>query len=249
MRWIASMIAIAAGLLWLHRLGAGDFGVPPLTLDGTRSWLEHRDTAVAVFALLRLVAVGFGWYLLLITAIGGAAGALRLRPVTSAVDRLTFPFARGLLGGVALLGVMGTPPSIPSDASDSMIELSPEPTVVPDTTIPEDSATLHLLPGPSAPSAAPSVAAPSPEPSPSPTAPSADTTGSIDTWVVQHGESFWSIAAEHLGDVTGRPMDERDISSYWREVVEVNRSRLANPADADLLFAGQEIELPAVTAG
>jgi hypothetical protein len=67
--------------------------------------------------------------------------------------------------------------------------------------------------------------------------------------VVQHGESFWSIAAEHLADVNGRPVSEREVDSYWRQLVEINRSRLANPNDADLLFAGQEIDLPAVTPG
>jgi hypothetical protein len=226
-RWIGSMAAISVGLVWLHFLGAGDLGAPPLSLDGAASWLEHRDTTIAAFALLRLVALVFGWYLLLITAIGGAARALRLRRITSVVDRFTFPFARGVLGGMALLGVTTAPPPVQPPTPDSMIELSTD----------ADQATLRLLPDTST--------APTPEPQPAPAAPSAD----ADVWVVQRGESFWSIAAEHLADVNGRPVNEREVGSYWRRVVELNRSRLVNPDDADLLFTGQEIELPAVAPG
>lgn len=233
-RWIGSMAAIALGLAWLHRLGTGDLDAPPLSLDGATSWLDHRDTAIAAFALLRLVALGFGWYLLVITAVGGAAQYLQFPRMTSVVDRLTFPFARGMLGSMALLGVMAAPPPVQPHAPDSMIELSSDPT---STTVLQDApatpghATLHRL-------YEPSVA-------PAPAAPRAD----ANTWVIQHGESFWSIAAEHLADVNGRPVSEREVGSYWRQVVELNRSRLVNPNDADLLFTGQVIELPAVAPG
>ena len=44
-------------------------------------------------------------------------------------------------------------------------------------------------------------------------------------------------------------MSEREIASYWRQVIELNRARLVNPHDADLLFTGQIIELPAIAPG
>ena len=246
-RWIGSMTAIAVGLLWLELLGAGGLDPPPWSVDGAVSWLEHRETSVVVFALLRLCAVAVGWYLLLITAFGGVARALRLRRVSSAVSHLTLPFARSIVGGVTLLGVMGPPPPVAAQTSDSMVELPPDPTST-TAAIAADTATLHLLPETTTTSAPPPTAAPapSPMPEPTPTSPNADST---TMWVVQPGESFWSIAAEHLADINGAQVSEREVGTYWRQVIEINRSRLANPADADLLFIGQELELPAVTSG
>ena len=120
-----------------------------------------------------------------------------------------------------------------------MIELPPDPSTTSTTVAPspDSQATLHLIeadPGPRAPVAAssgPASAAPD------------------NTWVVQPGESFWSIAQEHLSDVNGHAVSERDVAAYWRQVVELNRPVLVNPDDADLLFVDQVIELPAVTSG
>lgn len=240
-RWITSLAAIALSLAWLHRLGTGDLGAPPLSFDGLRAWLDHRDTTLAAFALVRLVALGFGWYLLVITAIGGAARYLELARLTSVVDRFTLPFARGLLGGMALLGVMASPPPLrPQPAPNSMVELPSDPTSTTSTsttstTAPTAHATLHLLPNTPI----------APAPAPAPVTPDVD----ANTWVVEHGESLWSIAAGHLGDVRGHAVGEREVATYWRQVVELNRSRMANPRDPDLLFTGQVVELPAVTPG
>jgi hypothetical protein len=67
--------------------------------------------------------------------------------------------------------------------------------------------------------------------------------------VIEPGESFWSVATEHLSDIHGRDVSDREVDPYWRQLVELNRSRLANPTDADLLFTGQVIVLPAVAPG
>jgi nucleoid-associated protein YgaU len=70
-----------------------------------------------------------------------------------------------------------------------------------------------------------------------------------NSWVVQPGESFWSIAADHLSDIGGHDISEREVGSYWRQLIELNRSRLVDPFDADLLFTGQVLELPTVAPG
>ena len=63
------------------------------------------------------------------------------------------------------------------------------------------------------------------------------------TRVVQQGDHLWSIAAERVleqrSDAT-----EREIAGYWKELIEANRTRLADPMDPDLVFAGQELILP-----
>ena len=111
MRWLGSVAAITLSLVWLHRLGAGDLTAPPLSMSGTTAWLDHRDTITAAFALLRVIAIGFGSYLLLITTVAGGAHYLRLSRISSAVDRITLPFAKGMLGSMALLGVLAAPPA------------------------------------------------------------------------------------------------------------------------------------------
>lgn len=241
-RWVGSMAAIAVGLFWLELLGAGGLGPPPLSVEGAASWLDHRDTAVVVFALLRLCAVTAGWYLLLITAIGGGASVLELRRLSLLVNRVTLPFARGIVTGVTLLGVMAPPPPNSVGPTDTMLELPPDQTS-PAAVSGTDTATLHLLP-----TASTVAATPTSDPAPMP-AVSAPDDEAAATWIVQRGESFWSIATEHLADQFGRPVSEREVVSYWQELVEMNRSRLANPKVADLLFSGQEVVLPAVTSG
>src|SRR5206468_1877322 len=84
--------------------------------------------------------------LLVLTVVGGV---VRWRAAPRAVrilDRLTVPFLRGILGGVAALGVMAAPPAPP---------------IAPATTTPVDSqATLHLEPAESETAPAPSAVAP-----------------------------------------------------------------------------------------
>jgi nucleoid-associated protein YgaU len=196
-----------------------------------------------------------------ITSVAGAAHYLRIPRMSSLVDRITLPFAKGMLGSMALLGVMSappvtTPPSVQPLGADTMVELPSDSTSTSTTTTgpPEtDHATLHLLPDTPAPAPSlptpisPTTTTPAAATPPAPTA--ASVSADADSWEIQHGESFWSIAADHLADINGRPMSEREIASYWRQLVDANRTRLANPHDADLLFTGQVIDLPAIAPG
>jgi hypothetical protein len=239
------MVLIIA-IVWLHRLGRGDLAVPPASIDGLSDWLDRRDTVVAAFALVRLAALGVGLYLLVIVVCGGVARYFELGRVTSFVDRLTLPFARGLLGGMAFLGVMAGPPQLRPQGSDTMVELPPDSgsTAPTTSTVVADTAVLHDI---SAPADADATLQQLPD-APTQAAP-LSAIATDETWVVQHGESLWSISAEHMADVIGRQMSERDIAPYWRRVVELNRPNLVIPHDADLLFAGQVILLPAVSSG
>lgn len=64
------------------------------------------------------------------------------------------------------------------------------------------------------------------------------------TWTVERGESFWSIAGDVLADRSSRPPSATEHDRYWRRLVQVNRSRLVDPGDPDLLLPGQVLELP-----
>ena len=59
------------------------------------------------------------------------------------------------------------------------------------------------------------------------------------TWTVARGDSFWSIAVRTIGGAWNRPPTAAEVVPYWSRLVDANRSRLADPARPDLIFAGQ----------
>lgn len=65
-----------------------------------------------------------------------------------------------------------------------------------------------------------------------------------DVVVVEPGMSFWSIAEEVVAERVGSA-DGRAVSRYWHALISANRDRLVVPGNADLLFPGQELVLPA----
>lgn len=64
------------------------------------------------------------------------------------------------------------------------------------------------------------------------------------TWTVRPGDHLWSIAESTLRARGARKMDERRVRSYWRKLIAVNRSRLADPDNPDLILPGQVFRLP-----
>ncbi len=68
-----------------------------------------------------------------------------------------------------------------------------------------------------------------------------------ETWPVQRGDSLWLIAETIVNDALGARANLGHVDTYWRELIAVNRSRLAPPYDPDLIFPGQTFVLPAPT--
>jgi hypothetical protein len=98
------------------------------------------------------------------------------------------------------------------------------------TELPPLTATMTRTDGATAPPAVGSVPAPLPEPG--------------ETWVVQPGDSFWSIAEDVLGSPGGVPPGERDVGRYWCRLIDANRAGLVDPGNPDLLVPGQELVVP-----
>lgn len=88
-------------------------------------------------------------------------------------------------------------------------------------------------------------AGPAEPPPPSLTYEPAPAAVGADTWEVRRGDHFWSIAQRVLGRAWGRSPTVAEVDPYWRALVAENRPRLADPANVDLLFAGQVLTLPA----
>ena len=61
---------------------------------------------------------------------------------------------------------------------------------------------------------------------------------------MRRGDSFWRIAVELETSRLGRTPTNTEVAEYWLRLVDENRSRLARPADANLIYPGQELSLP-----
>jgi len=231
LRHVAVATVLLAVAVWLWNLGTDDLTTPPTSLDAVAAWIDRHDAVTLAFALVRLEALVFAIYLLLLTTVSAVARLLALPRTTRLVDRLTLPVLRGMFGGAAALGVLAVPGPI-----HRLPQVVTAP--VPD---PDGQATLHLEAPEPEPAPLPAPAAPEPASRAEPSA--------VDSWVVQPGDSLWSIAASHLADVRGGAASDADVVLMWRRLIDLNRDRLVNPEEPDLIFADQVFELPAMDAG
>jgi hypothetical protein len=219
--WAAGIGAALAGL---HLAGRGPLAPPPLrSPSGWAPWLQQRDPVVAAFAILRLVALGIGWYAVAVTAAGAVARLASRRRLVAALDRLTVPPLRRLLAATVSVG-LGAGVASPALAAP---DRHPPP-VVADTPAPGTTAptiTMRRLP---------TATETSPPPAPA--------TGG--TWTVQPGQCFWSIAEAVLAERLGRPPTAQEVVPYWQRLIDANRTALADRENPDLVFPGQVFTLP-----
>ena len=254
---VRDLVALAAWLVLLslvvgalHAFDDGSLSAPPL--HGLSAWLDDRGPAVAAFSMLRLVTLGLGWYLLVATAaalgcrLGRAHGMAHLveRASPAVIGRLVravagVALAAGSFGGGAasmggIVAASAETPSGPDPAAITMRDLDTP--VAGDAGPADDSITMRRIPDDDV------DAAPAPAPAPT-TAP---------VWTVRPGDSFWHIAGRTVATAWGRDPSTVELDPYWRALIEANRARLADRANADLLFPGQELVLlpvpPAPTA-
>ncbi|MDX2468488.1 MAG: LysM peptidoglycan-binding domain-containing protein, partial [Acidimicrobiia bacterium] len=90
----------------------------------------------------------------------------------------------------------------------------------------------------------PNVVAPSATTTP-PIPSVAPTTAVYTGYTVQAGDNLWLIAENHVAATTGGAPTVAAITSYWRQVVEVNRQTLRS-GDPNMIFAGEIIVIPAM---
>jgi nucleoid-associated protein YgaU len=233
--------------------------VPLTSWTEFRAWTDSVTPADMAMAILRLVALAAIWYLLVATALVAAARVVQVRGLTAFTQRVTPGLVRHLAAGGGGLGLaLGTvvgalpPPHLHAApaAAAAVTAATPPPTS------PATTATMTREPDPAPPTATmtrigdplrtsvtmtrtaaivPGPAPPGPEP------PAADAT----TWVVEPGNSFWSIAEDVVAGPGQPPApSERDVSRYWRRLVAANRGRLVDPGNPDLLLPGQTLTLP-----
>ncbi len=66
---------------------------------------------------------------------------------------------------------------------------------------------------------------------------------SVSTRTVRAGESFWSIAEDEVLTKIDEATDE-DVSAYWKQLIDINRARLPDPNNTDLLWVDTVLTLP-----
>jgi hypothetical protein len=237
LRAAGSMLAVALVLAALLACGRGPLGAPPLTApEAWRAWLAARTADQAFLALMRLLALGLGGYVLAAALARGGAGAVGTVRLVALIDALTLPALRPIVQAMAGAAIAASTVTVASAASAV--------TVTPDTV------TLTRLPdvGAHGPAARPAtttttttpVATPPSRPTPAPLR--------AAVWEVRETDSMWSIAARVVS--LGRRRDARpdEIAGYWSALIAANRDRLRYPADADLIYPGQVFELPDINS-
>jgi len=261
-RWrlLAWTAALVLGLRALHTLGAGVLDVPITSIEQLSVWLDRTPPEVMALAFVRLGAIATGWYLavcMLALALTRPFGHTRLAAVASratpAIVRRIVSGGGGLgLAAGTLLGALPVPSiattglgPIPAAASAIVPTQSPGPATATMTcgARATPTAVMTRVPAEGGPPARPARPAPGPvtdapwlaEPAGASTAPS---------WVVDAGDSFWSIAAETVSPSASDEPSDRQVIGHWRRLVEANRARLLDPGNPDLLVPGQELILP-----
>ena len=222
---VASTLAVTAALAALLVSGRGALGWPALTAPATwQQWFSEREPAEAFVALVRLGALVLSWYMVATTAAGVAARALGARRLVRVTDAVSLPAVRGLvrwaLGtGLAASTALTAPPAIAARPASPTI-------------------TMTRLPDPASATPAPTRAIGT-----APALPSSPSSSPV-TWVVRPGQSLWTIARDVESVRRGRPASDREVSAYWRTLIDSNRDLLADRRNPHLVFPGQVFRIP-----
>ena len=64
------------------------------------------------------------------------------------------------------------------------------------------------------------------------------------TWTVRPGDHLWHIAHDTVATRLGHAPTDAEVVPYWEQLIDVNRARLVDPDNPDLIFPGQVFTMP-----
>lgn len=233
------LLTLLGALLLLH--GPLATGLPLPDRSQLASWLAD-DPAVTLATGLRAAAIAMAWYLVAITVLQLLLHLAGLR--STLLDSVTPALVRQLLGASLVIATVSQS-AIPSAWANqgeappvTMVRLA-ETTPV---TQPADDETMTMTRlGPVDVSDISDVAE---QAATQVQEQMVVESSHATTWRVGDGEHFWHIAEQTLSERLGRTPTSSEIDPFWREIVELNRARLIDPANPNLVVAGQVFELP-----
>ena len=251
-QWVGAAAAVGGFLL----TGLSGLPEPPvLHPEHLLVWWGGHPPVVAAVSLLRLggLVCGTYWLCLCSAVIVFTRSGRILRPGRlnlPGLGRLMKIATGGSLLGVAMVCATGcaTTAGRPPTAAATPPELVPlGNAAAPAKTPAAAGPLLQTGQGASSPTTHPTATG---EPAPSPTAPppalragtDADTTAT--SWSVRPGDDLWSITESVLIARLGHAPDQRQIAALWLRVVDANRPNLPDPANPNLIFAGDIVTIP-----
>ena len=224
---LAALLAVIAGLHFVARFGLS--GPAQMTLDSIREWANEPVAAIATAA--RWTSLLLTYYLAVVVGVTVIFGD---QLEDSRFERFAPSSVTGLVG--ILLGTSAI--VVPMAMHETPVleqQQQPQPAATSPLTLNrlDDPLSLSRTPDSSDLSLVWS-----------------DTRSSNgdDAWIVESGDSLWTIAQETLEDhSSGVSFSEEEIADYWRTLIAANEDRLVEPGNPDFILPGQELILPPTT--
>jgi hypothetical protein len=223
MRPLASNAAWCAGLA-AALIGVGRaperFRLPITEPSQIGSWVRTHDAHEIVGGVLGLTAAVFLWYLAAATIVAIVAAAARAPVLDSIARRVTPALVRAIVADIASASVVtgALLGAQPAAHLSNAIVSAP----IGSEDEPAGTATMRVV---------------ADEPAQKPTPQRVE---------VVPGDSFWTLAEMALADAWSRPPTDPQVAAYWKELILLNQARLAVPGEPDLIFVGQELDLPPI---
>jgi hypothetical protein len=223
-------LGVLLGIVWALHSCTG-LTIPVGSSAELSDWADDTPPPMMAAAVVRLAAMGAAVYSAGMVTLVLVADVARCRALAYTALGATPAILRRALGGgaaqVALVAgtVVVTAPVAaaqePAQTTATMARVPPEPAPV---------ATMVWV----------GQVEPPPQSTPASTVPAAAPSAD-DAWLVEPGDSFWSIAEEV---VDTHSSSTSDVTAYWQQLIAANRDRLVSPDCPDLLIPGQTLVLP-----
>jgi LysM repeat protein len=268
---LAGWLLVEVGVVVvLHRLGAQPWLQIPW--HDLPRWMQTAPPEDVIGAVLRLVGLAVGYWLLASTALYALARLSRFPAAIRAAGWMTLPVVRrvadqaiafGLAASIVTsVGATAAAAAVPSNPNSGRPVAAVQQVAVPMSTRPQPP--QAGLSTPTSTTSQPSVVVTTPRLGRTTPSPAVDRRGvspatadapqrpvSQHTHTVVAGDNLWRIAAATLAAASGQQPEKvaaAEIVPYWQRLIAANQGRLRS-GDPDLIYPGEVVILPPLQPG